>query len=405
MSGPAGVLPLVRAPTRDYRCQGVQMQIPEMDEALDTALEEHRVVGAVVLVAQEGERVYERAVGLADRERSVPMALDAVFRWSSLTKPVVAATAMALVERDVIRLDEAVTQWLPDFRPALADGTVPAITLDHLLTHTAGLTYGFADATGTYARLGISDGLDRSPNSLQDNVARIAQAPLLFPPGSAWAYSVAYDVLGAVIESATSRSLPAVVDELVTGPLAMASATFAAPAEQRLVTPYVSAAAHPEQLPPEDVPVVLDERVPTLLDGLPLALSPERIFDVGQLPSGGAGMAGTPGDLLTFLEAIRTGGQPILQSATVRQMLEPAVQRPVLPGVSGAFGRGWAVIIDPAREQSPLSAGSISWGGVYGHSWAVDLERRLTVVLLTNTSFEGMSGRLAADVLRAATSD
>ena len=109
-----------------------------IDSAIDAALAEKRIVGGVVLVMQDGEIAYRRAAGLADRERGAPMREDAVFRLASLTKPLVTAAALRMVELGKIALADPVTRYLPDFRPALPNGEVPAITLRHLLTHTAG---------------------------------------------------------------------------------------------------------------------------------------------------------------------------------------------------------------------------------------------------------------------------
>src|SRR3954464_2070962 len=106
-----------------------------IDAAIDRALVEKRLVGTVVLVARDGRLVYRRAAGLADREAGRPMREDAVFRFSSVTKPFVSVAVMKLVEDGKLRLDDPVTKWLPDFRPRLADGTEPVITLRQLLNH------------------------------------------------------------------------------------------------------------------------------------------------------------------------------------------------------------------------------------------------------------------------------
>lgn len=363
-----------------------------VDEAIERALTERRIVGTVVLIAKDGEIGYERAAGLADREAGRPMELDTVLRWSSLTKPVTAAATMALVERGVLDLTSPITRWLPDFRPALPSGEQPKITVDHLLLHSAGLRYSFGDPTAAYEEAGISDGLDLSSLTLAENLDRIAQVPLLFEPGTSWAYSVAYDVLGAVIESATGQSLPEVIGELVTGPLGML-ARFALDSADGLASAYGD--GDPE-------PVLLDESNSVLFNGLPLRMSPGRILDQDQFPAGGAGMAGTARDLMILLETLRTGGGSILRAETVAEMLPSRIPREVMPGVTGGFGRGWSVIVDPAAEGSPLSAGSISWGGVYGHNWAIDLERNLTIVSCTNTALEGMWGRFPAEVTAGA---
>src|SRR5947209_9564107 len=171
-----------------------------VDSAIDRALAENRIVGAVALVAQNGEIVYRRAAGLADRERAIPMREHAVFRLASLTKPLVTAAALRMVELGKIALADPVARYLPDFHPSLPSGETPVITLRHLLTHTAGLSYGFMQPPdGSYHRAGVSDGAGEPGLSRDENLARIMRAGLAYPPGERWAYSVAIDVLGAVM--------------------------------------------------------------------------------------------------------------------------------------------------------------------------------------------------------------
>jgi CubicO group peptidase (beta-lactamase class C family) len=101
-----------------------------------------------------------------------------------------------------LHLDDVVTRYLPEFTPSLPDGGQATITLRQLMSHSAGLGYRFLeeDANGPYARAGVSDGMDASGVTLKENVRRIATVPLLYAPGTAWCYSLAIDVLGAVIE-------------------------------------------------------------------------------------------------------------------------------------------------------------------------------------------------------------
>jgi CubicO group peptidase (beta-lactamase class C family) len=310
---------------------------------------------------------------------------DAIFRFSSVTKPFVSAAAMRLVQDGTLRLDDPVTKWLPDFRPKLADGTEPVITLRQLLNHTSGLTYGLAEpSTHPYHRLGVSDGLDQSGITLDENLRRLGQAPLGFPPGSAWRYSLAIDVLGGVMEKAAGVPLPQVVARTVTTPLGLVDTGFVARDAARLATPYVN--AQPE-------PTRMTENQDVGAGGTAVRFSPSRATDPTAFPSGGAGMVGTAGDVLTFLEALRTGGAPILEPATVATMMKDQVGvQAATQGPGWGFGYGWAVLDDPAAARTPQGAGTIQWGGVYGHSWFVDPKNRLTVVALTNTAFEGMNG-------------
>ena len=209
-----------------------------LDPILDAALAETRIVGGVALVARQGKLTYARAAGRADREAGRAMTLDAIFRASSLTKPIVTAAALSLVESEVIGLDDPVIRWLPDFQPAF-EGQVPTITLRHLLTHTAGLSYGFMQpGDGPYLKLGVSDGMDQPGLGFAEELRRISDAGLTFPPGAAWLYSVGMDVMGAVMEAATGRTLPEVVAERVTGKLGMTDTGFSVTDRVRLAVAY-----------------------------------------------------------------------------------------------------------------------------------------------------------------------
>lgn len=365
-----------------------------LDPILDAALAETRIVGAVVLVARRGGLAYARAAGQADREAGRAMTLDAIFRASSLTKPIVTAAALSLVESGVIGLDDPVIRWLPDFQPAF-QGQVPTITLRHLLTHTAGLTYGFMQPDdGPYLKLGVSDGMDQPGLGFPEELRRISQAGLMFPPGAAWLYSVSMDVMGAVMEAATGRSLPEVVAERVTDKLDMADTGFAVTDRARLAVAYADGAP-PVKMGPTHTVAFAE------LSGIRFA--PDRIFDPGSFPSGGAGMVCSAPDMLAFLEAIRTGGGPVVSGETARDMMinQTGDHVIVTSGPGWGFGFGGAVMLDPAPTASHLPAGTWTWAGVYGHSWFVDPASETTFVLMTNTSTEGMSGQTSRDLAAA----
>ncbi|MGT0193329.1 serine hydrolase domain-containing protein [Burkholderia pyrrocinia] len=365
-----------------------------LDDALDRALADERIVGAVVLVACDGELRYARAAGLADREAGTPMREDALFRLASVTKPVVTAAAMRLVAAGRIALDEPVARWLPEFRPALPDGAPAAITLRHLLSHTAGLGYRFleADGDGLYARAGVSDGMDRAGISLAENVRRIASVPLRFAPGTSWDYSLATDVVGALIEAVDGRPLADAVAALVTTPLGMTDTAFVAHDAARVATPYVSTPGAPRRMADTDLVPVYDGTIG-------IRFEPARVFDRAAWPSGGAGMVGTARDCVTLLDVLRTGRDGWLERAWIDEMarIQPgAHELQDAPGFG--FGLGFSVLHDPVAAQSPESVGTWRWGGAYGHAWFVDRTAGLTVVALTNTLYEGMHGRIVTDV-------
>jgi CubicO group peptidase (beta-lactamase class C family) len=374
-----------------------QLQIvrTDIDAALTNALTENRIVGAVVLIAHDGEIVYEHADGFANRESGIRMRSDALFRLSSVTKPFVSAAAMALVERGQLSLDVPIERWLPEFRPALPSGAMPEITVRHLLTHTAGLDYRFQQpADGPYARANVSDGFDQPGLSMAENMRRIASAPLVNPPDTKWQYSVAIDVLGAVMEKAAGLSLPGIVAEKITSPLGLTETSFIVRDANRLAVPYANVAPIPKRMADGDV-------VP-YFNGAGFIFTPSRAFNLDSYPSGGVGMIGSAGEVLRFLETIRRGGSPILSRDSTAQMmrnqnahLPPELQGPA-PG--WGFGFGGSVLVDPAAAGSPQSRGTWQWGGAYGHTWFVDPVRKLTVVALTNTALEGLAGRFPIDL-------
>ncbi len=372
--------------------------IGRIDAVIDSALDEARLAGAVVLVAADGRVEYRRAAGLADRELGRIMREDAIFRYSSLTKPIVTAAAMALIEAGRLSLDDAVTRWLPAFRPPGPDGVEANITIRQLLTHTAGLAYAFLEPPdGPYHRAGVSDGLDMPGLSMEEQLRRLASVPLLYPPGTNWGYSLSLDVLGAILSRVMDLPLADVVRRLVTGPLGMTDTDFGVRDHGRLAVPYVDGPPPRRMGDPQSLPLGPD-------GSTSVCFSPSRILDERSFHSGGAGMAGTAGDFLTFLETLRLGGRPILKPESVRAMMSNQIGalRVAFEAVPAwGFGFGGAVLVEPRLAETPQSAGTWKWGGVYGHHWFVDPVERLTVVALTNTAFEGTMGRFAEELLRA----
>ncbi|OMP96517.1 serine hydrolase domain-containing protein [Raoultella terrigena] len=362
--------------------------------AVQRALDERRLVGAVVLVARDGALIYRQAAGWADRESARTMAADAVFRLASVSKPIVSTAALVLVAQGRLGLDDSLERWLPEFRPLLPDGQPARIAVRQLLSHTAGLGYRFfeADANGPYARAGVSDGMDASGISLAENLRRIASVPLLYEPGTGWGYSLATDVLGALIERVQGEPLDAAVRQLVTGPLGMVDTGFIARDAQRVATAYVNDTPQPHPLAEGEIVSPFEGAV-----GIPY--SPARIFDPQAFPSGGAGMAGTAEDFLRLLEALRQGGGAILPDELIAEMARDRAENLELPNAPGCgFGLGFSVLRDRTLAASPESEGTWRWGGAYGHSWFVDRARGLSVVAFTNTLYEGMSGRFVGDL-------
>lgn len=434
-----------------------------LDTVITQAVQEERIVGTVVLVAHHGQLVYQRAAGWADREAKKPMQPDTIFRLSSVTKPMVTAAAMRLEEEGRLPLQAPVTRWLPDFRPSApqaaqaaqtetAEPRRPTITIEQLITHTSGLSYSFMeDRNSPYARAKVSDGLNMAI-SLAENLKRLGSVPLVYEPGKGWRYSLSIDVLGGVMEAETHQSLPDIVRETVTGPLGMKDTGFAVTDPDRLAVPYKDAPAkdsatahtssrnganasgsnthssngdkqtsdgsthssdsmhdgnHAETAPttPRSRAAIRMQAQDTLDtgDGV-LNFDNDHVWNRQGYPSGGGGMVGTAPDFMKFLLSLRPGAQKrVLKPETVARMMQPHVNPAWLdfmkPGWS--WGYGWAVLDDPAKAHTPMSRGTLQWGGVYGHHWFYDPVKDVAVVAFTNTTVEGMNGPFTVDVVDA----
>lgn len=388
---PAGAEPLSEAAIR------------QLDTAINSAIAERRIAGAVVLVAQDGKIVYRRAAGEADVENGRPMSEDTIFRLTSLSKPIVTAAAMRLVEMGLLDLDSPVTDWLPDFQPAY-NGTAPVITLRQLLSHTSGIGYAADEGgEGPYTEAGVQDGGFGTGITLQENLDRLASVPLRFAPGEAWNYGLGIDVVGRVIEHATNLPLEVAVRDLVTVPLNMSDTVFHVPVwdMERLAANYRDG---------EDGPVRMqdDTRVPLL--NMSARFDPSRNTDPDAWPSAGAGMSGTAGDMMQLLLAL-TSDDGFLDGQSVETMMTS--QTPATPlvdllmdiyagmpedGAAWGFGIGGAVLLHPEKAETPQSAGTFAWSGAYGHTWFIDPKEELIVVSLTNTAWEGIYGKFAHDV-------
>ncbi len=367
-----------------------------IDRVIDRTLADKRLVGAVIKVAIDGELVYSRAAGFADREIGRLMREDALFRLASVTKPIVSTAALVLVAQGRLQLDDRVDRWLPEFRPRLQNGEFASLTIRHLMTHTAGLSYRFfQEEKGSYLSAGVSDGMDQSGITLEENLRRLASVPLLYTPGTEWKYSIATDVLGAVIAKVTETPLNEAVHSLVTKPLGMNDTGFIAVDRERLATSYANDTPEPRPL--------LDPDSIAFVEGTAgFLLAPSRALDTTAYPSGGAGMVGSAGDFLQLLETLRKGGAPLLPESLVHDLTTNQIgDLPMAFWPGRGFGLGITVLKDPVAADTPESPGSWRMGGTYGHSWFVDPKQRLSVVAFTNTALEGMSGQFTIDLCDA----
>lgn len=351
-----------------------------LDAVVNKAIEEKRIVGAVLLVRRHGEVLYEKAHGLADRENGVPMQLDTIFRLSSLTKPIVAATILAMVDAGKLRLDDPVTKYLPQFMPKLADGNTPQITIHHLLTHTSGLS-----SASILSADEITAGVNRWRLETGEILRRLAALPLLFAPGEGWSYGPSIDVLGAIAGDLVGGMPEDAIRQYVTGPLQMDDTRFSVTDSKRLAAAYADG---------ENGAVLMgDPHSVRNASGGMTTYDPGRIFDPEAFQSGGGGMAGTGPEFMRLIEALRTGGGSILRPETLAMGLaNQTSQLPQAQGPGWGFSYFGAWLDDPALAGSPAARGTNRWGGIYGHNWFLDPQNGLSVVSMSNTGIEGCDG-------------
>lgn len=236
---------------------------------------------------------------------------------------------------------------------------------------------------------------------------RLASAPLAYQPGAEWHYSLATDVLGAVIEQVTGQSLGAFVTERIARPLRLDSWVFSAPASQRERFVTVTRPAQVTgALGTGFVTVASPDPVPYPLTSGVALLDPERVFSPTAYNSGGGGMSGSIGDYARFGQMLLNGGEldgtRILKPETVAMITSNQVGSiPVtLRGPGWGFGLGVLMVTDPVAAKTAQPAGSYGWGGIYGTGFWVDPVNRVVGVVMTQTAIIG-SGPIANSVREA----
>jgi CubicO group peptidase (beta-lactamase class C family) len=363
---------------------------------LDRLVDAGRIPGWLAVVSREGRVAYVGRGGHRHVEDRLPVEPDTIFRIYSMTKPVTSVAAMMLLEEGAYELTTPISDLIPSFRDMrvyvggsdLKPVTVPAtepVRIWHLLTHTAGLTYGFhrVHPVDALLRQGGYEWTFPEDTDLAGAVDTIAGYPLVFQPGTEWNYSLATDVLGRVVEVASGTPLDRFLTERIFTPLGMTDTSFGlagpdSPEAARLARLY---AATP--------------------NGRLLAFDQlgERFKRPASVFSGGGGLLSTAADYHRFVEMLRGGGAldgvRILGPRTV-----DAMRRNHLPGNADldtfgrplfaetpyrgvGFGLGFGVVLDPARAGMLASVGDYSWGGAASTSFWIDPVEDISAVFLT----------------------
>ena len=352
-------------------------------------IETGKITGAQVAVARHGELAYWQNFGMRDRERRLPTTDDTIYRIYSMTKPITSIALMQLYERGMFQLNDPIHRALPSFRDQkvyvsgegdameLSPVTQP-VTFRHVLSHTAGLSYGAT--RHPVDRLYRSEGVRRDGVSLEDFVDKLGAIPLHYEPGQRWMYSYATDVCGRLVEVLSGQSLDAYFAEHIFAPLGMNDSAFQVPVEKR-----DRFAANYQRRPDKSLELI-DDPQQTSYGSPPVFLS------------GGGGLTGTTADYLRFTEMLRgrgiLDGQRIIGSRTLDLMTRNhlpadgdlsklaigAFSETAYEGVG--FGLGFAMTLDSV-EAGGVGEGEFYWGGAASTIFWVDPEEDLSVVFMT----------------------
>ena len=364
-------------------------------QTVQTQIDRDRLAGAVLAVWEQDRLVLHRALGQADVEAGRPMQRDALFRIASMTKPIVSATALSLVDDGTLSLDDPVADYLPAFAQlkvltpgegqtaADAQPSEQTMTVRHLLTHTAGLTYSFwaeEPHAQAIAEAGVPEGLSESDLTLEQAVERLAGVPLLSEPGEAWRYSLATDVLGRVIEVADARPLDVAVRDRILEPCGMTSTFFEIPEEHvdRLAALYkLDGDGQLARVP--DGPQWEGRTVHSATYQLP---GRTRYL------SGGAGLVSTAGDYLRFCRMLLGRGElegtRVLSKEQVRAMTRNQIGELEcgFPIHGDKFGLGVGIHSDDSPQKNGASPGTYGWAGFFYSYFFVDPKRNVAGVFM-----------------------
>jgi CubicO group peptidase (beta-lactamase class C family) len=363
-----------------------QAKLERVGEYIRNEIATGKIPGAIILIQQHGKPVYFESLGVRSVATKVPMTADTIFRLYSMSKPVTSVAAMMLVEEGKLSLADPVSKYLPAFadvkvgvekrgEPALVLEPVNRpITIEDLLRHTSGLTYGFY-GDGAVRKLYANSNLFEGDFDNAEFAERIAKLPLAEQPGTLWDYGHSTDLLGRVIEVVSGQSLFEFEKQRLLDPLEMTDTAF-----------YVADASK-RALLAEPMP---DDRFVSPIAGISDSMFPRR------WESGGAGMVGKTADYARFAQMLLNGGtfdgRRYLKPETIALMAsdhigpETKIARDYFyfPGAASGFGLGFAVrTTQPPNASWPL--GEYRWDGIAGTFFFIDPKDDMFALFMVQT--------------------
>ncbi len=356
-------------------------RLARIPKTMQTYVERGDLSGTLTLLARRGQVFHCATTGLLDVESQRPLPVDGIFRIYSMTKPITVTATLMLMEEGHFLLDDPISNWMPEFADVMVyvGGTADSlgltdlarpITIRHLLTHSAGLSYGF-ETNHPVDKLYEQAGLFESKSGAEF-IERLCGLPLVNQPGEKFWYSMAHDVLGYLIEIISGQSLDVFMAERIFKPLEMVDTGFWIPREklERLVTMYE---------PHEG------------------KLQPSKELDFNRtvkppVPSGGGGLLSTAADYLNFAQMLLNRGEfkgrRLLSRKTFEVLTTPHLPFPpneVATDFGFSMGLGVAVLTDLSQGNRRGSLGSFGWGGAAGTRFWVDPQEELVGILMAQT--------------------
>lgn len=365
-------------------------RLARIDPLMEAFVKDNQLPGIMTLLQRRGQIVHLGRWGLMDIEAGKPIQEDGLFRIFSMTKPIISVAAMMLLEEGRFSLTDPVASFIPAFgktKVCAGSGVLglkleaqqSPMTVHHLLTHTAGLSYGWffdSPVEELYRQAGFAIVPRERP--LQELIERIAELPLLFQPGSQWRYSCATDVLGLVVQVIADQPLEDFLRERIFQPLGMNDTGFHVPPEKlnRLAQIYASKALYdPYPIPSDEVFLIGDISQPT------------------QSPSGGGGLISTLSDYLAFCNCLlNNGAYPggrLISRKTLDLMTAnhiPAAYFPLMIGVDAldhGFGLGFRVTTDLGQSRVLRSVGEYGWAGAAQTYFWIDPAEEFIGLMMT----------------------
>lgn len=349
-------------------------------------VDQDKLAGVIAMVARRGKVAYLERFGMMDLEAAKSMQFDTIFRIYSMTKPITSVALMMLYEEGRFQLNDPVSKFIAEFADVkvFAGATEEGfeltelereITIWHLLTHTAGLSYDFFEDSPVDAMYLEAD-LHQPDRTLEEMIHQLVKLPLVHQPGTAWRYSMATDVLGYLIEVISGISLDVFLEKKILKPLGMEDTGFYVPEAKlgRLAATYG----------------------PTENGGTELLDAPatSQYAKPPRFLSGGAGLVSTLSDYARFAQMLLDGGEldgtRLLGRKTVGlmtinhlpdELIPIQVQPHILYGCG--FGLGFRVLVNVAQAGRLGSEGEFGWGGAASTSFFVDPKEELIGLLLT----------------------